>query len=463
MMYNNDVFLRVKKIVADFLKHEGIGNCHIAVALSGGADSVCLLHTLNVLQRDFQLCVSAIHVNHGIRGEEAAGDEAFCRSLCSSLALPLEVYKVDVPAHAEKKHLSMESAARELRYDCFEKFLSENQETLIATAHQADDNAETVLFRMVRGTGLRGLCGIPARREHYIRPLLGVTGKEIRDALVASDAMFCVDSTNADTAYSRNFIRHEVLPQLETLHEHAGKNISLMTEGLAEDEEYLCHVAEEMLSFAQAGHLRSAVATAPRAIAKRMIRRLYEEKKRSDDALTAQQLSAALNLIRGKERFASQTLPCGVEMRVENDNLLFDYAKEIPVLQTHVLHYGVNLFSETGECMIVSEKPVNSEKFPELNIYKLLIQSTLQFDTMNVHLFVRGRQEGDAYRYGGMTHRVRKLYNDKKLSPKERAVRPVLCDEKGILWIPGFGVREDSNEKKEHCLYVCYCSGAEAN
>ena len=200
-----------------YLLSHDIRDVHIICAFSGGADSVSLLWALHALQSRYGLAVSALHVNHGIRGEEAVRDEAFCHDFCLTRGISFYVERVDAPAYAREKHVSLETAARILRYEVFMR-LQQQERALIATAHTAGDNAETVIFRMARGTGLTGLSGIPPMREGIIRPILTVLPETVRAALDELGLSHVEDSTNQDTAYTRNYIRAEVIPRLETLH-----------------------------------------------------------------------------------------------------------------------------------------------------------------------------------------------------------------------------------------------------
>ena len=154
--------------VKTFLIREKIHDCSIACALSGGADSICLLICLLEWKQKFHLEVSAIHIQHNLRGEESFRDENFCAEFCQKQNIPLKIISVDVKAYQQEQHLSLETAARECRYQAFETCKAD----FIATAHTASDNLETMLFRLARGTGLKGLCGIPPKRGNYLRPLL---------------------------------------------------------------------------------------------------------------------------------------------------------------------------------------------------------------------------------------------------------------------------------------------------
>jgi tRNA(Ile)-lysidine synthase len=207
----------------------------ILVALSGGADSVCLLHVL----LDLKIRLEACHVNHKLRGEASDNDEQFVRELCAKLGIKLHVREIDVKAR-QKKHQSLEEAAREARYAYFEEI---GANSLIATAHTADDNVETVLLNLVRGTGLRGLCGIPPVRGNIIRPLIEVTREEVEAYLKEKGVEFITDETNFSDEFTRNNLRLNVIPLLEKINPVLNVRTTRMCESLRLDEEYLHEIA----------------------------------------------------------------------------------------------------------------------------------------------------------------------------------------------------------------------------
>ena len=216
---------------------------HILCAVSGGADSVCLLHLLHTYPG---IRVSAAHYNHCLRGEESDGDEAFVRSLCTAWDIPFYGGSGDVAAYAKDTGQSTETAARELRY----AFLYGTAERIgadaIATAHNANDSAETLLLRLARGSTLRGLCGIPEKRGKLIRPLLAVTRAEIEAYLRENGIPHREDSTNAQDEAARNRIRHYALPALESVNNGAIAALSRCIEDLRQDEDYLEHDAQKV-------------------------------------------------------------------------------------------------------------------------------------------------------------------------------------------------------------------------
>ena len=187
-----------------------VGN--VLCALSGGRDSVYLLHRLRKWQKEYGFRVFAAHFNHQLRGAESDRDEAFVRSLCEEWNVPLIAGAADVRSFAEERGMGIEEAARTLRYDFLEETLREIGGGVIATAHHADDLAETMLMNLVRGAGTKGLCGIPPKRGNIVRPILTVTRKEIDSYMLLHGLPYVEDSTNAHDDCTRNLLRHHVMP-----------------------------------------------------------------------------------------------------------------------------------------------------------------------------------------------------------------------------------------------------------
>ena len=201
----------IEKTILDFNMDSMLS--HVLVGFSGGADSTALLHYLLARSRVCGTRVSALHVNHGIRGECADRDEDFCRRVCADWGVPLTVIRADVPTLAKERGQGIEETARQVRYSAFyEAMQADPTVTSVATAHNADDNAETVLFHMARGCGIDGLCGIPpVTDQRVIRPLLACSRKEIIAYCKGNNIQYMEDETNQDTRYTRNHIRHTVM------------------------------------------------------------------------------------------------------------------------------------------------------------------------------------------------------------------------------------------------------------
>ncbi|MEG1846887.1 MAG: tRNA lysidine(34) synthetase TilS [Lachnospiraceae bacterium] len=212
---------------------------HIIVGVSGGADSVCLLFVLQELQSNIPFTIHVVHVNHGIRAE-AGADAAYVEKLCETYHLPFYLIEEDVPALADTLHLSTEEAGRKVRYEAFERILAQVGHGKIAVAHHQNDRAETVLFHLFRGSGVRGMAGIMPVHEHVIRPLLCVTRSQIETYLTNIHTPYCDDKTNAEDTYTRNKIRHQIVPYVEeNICSHAIEHIVEAAETLEEVERLL--------------------------------------------------------------------------------------------------------------------------------------------------------------------------------------------------------------------------------
>ena len=238
----------------------------VTAGLSGGADSVCLVTVLHELSHEMDFTLRAVHVNHCLRGEESDRDQHFCEELCKSLDIPLEVCRVDVTGFARESGRSTEEAARILRYGAFDKASCGGK---TATAHNKNDNAETVLFNIVRGTGLKGLGGIPYVRGNIIRPLLDVSRSEIEEYLAQMGQGFVTDSTNLTEDYSRNKLRRRIIPQLEEINADVTDALCRLSLSAEEDESFLSQLTDDIDPRRLCGYAPS--------LRKRYIRRLLSE------------------------------------------------------------------------------------------------------------------------------------------------------------------------------------------
>lgn len=214
-------------------------NQHIILGLSGGADSIFLLKVLLEYRKIVPFTLISCHINHGLRGEEAISDEEFCRDICRKHKIPYYGFRVNVNEFGRKNKISTEEAGRIVRYDRFNRLAEKYQNSLIATAHHADDQVETILQNLIRGTALKGLTGMEYRRDNIIRPLLEVRKEEILDYLQENNISFCIDSTNDENEYNRNKIRNLIIPSLEEYNPNFKEGILRMSKSLKREEEYL--------------------------------------------------------------------------------------------------------------------------------------------------------------------------------------------------------------------------------
>jgi len=220
----------------------------VLVGLSGGADSVALLAALAALRKELGISVFAAHVNHNLRGA-AQHDEEFARRICDGMGIPIAVFQADVAGYAAREKLSTEESGRKLRYQYMHQALEKFGAVKIATGHHADDNAETILLNLFRGAGLKGLCGIPPVNGNIIRPLLEVSRKDIESYAQENGLPFIIDETNAESDYSRNYVRNKIIPVVQG---HFGENVTATMAknalGMRVDEEFLSAAANEACS-----------------------------------------------------------------------------------------------------------------------------------------------------------------------------------------------------------------------
>ena len=254
-MIPHDKFIDKIKQYIDEKKLFSFGD-HVIIGLSGGADSVCLLLVLKRLQQVYNLSITAIHVHHGIRGESAEHDLKFSRQLCEKEEIEFVEKRCDVPALAAKHHLTEEEAGRRVRYETFEYEAKKRGASVIAVAHHMDDQAETVLMNLLRGSGIRGCSGIPCKRSLsdkgdivVVRPLLGMRREEIEAWLIESGQEWCIDETNLTDDYLRSRIRNRLLPLLSSEYNaQAAEHIACAAGDFSEAEEYLRDQAQALFS-----------------------------------------------------------------------------------------------------------------------------------------------------------------------------------------------------------------------
>lgn len=424
----------------------------VLVGLSGGADSVMLLLFLLEYRRRGKIFpIVAVHINHSIRGDAADSDEEFSRRLCEELGVEFISRKVDVPAMAKAFGLGIEECARNVRYSEFSAIISGRSDIAsVAVAHNADDNLETVILNMLRGSGLRGVSGIPPVRDNICRPLLGVNKSDIINALVTSKILFVTDETNNETEYRRNYIRHKVVPALNEICDDPCAMVSRLSANLRCDDEYISRAADNIIGderFVAVDKMRGL----HRAVASRVIIKLA---KNNNAEMTKNAVDALLELIIG-DNF-SWSLPGGCTFVCEGGICTVCHSDEMSAYSYHFkLDEGKNNLTGFDSDFYLSSKKIEKSC---LNVYKISIQADISSAIIVGDLFLRQRCDGDVIYYGGITRKVKKLFSDLKVPKSLRESIPMLCDDKGVVWIPGLGVRDDKNSTGE-ARYACLAIG----
>ncbi len=432
----------------------------VLLALSGGADSVLLFHLLRVYTEEKNIPFAALHVHHGIRGEEADRDADFCADLCQKAGVLFFLRREDAPAYAagEGHGRGLEYAARRVRYAAIEAVMAENPAYgVCATAHNATDNLETVLLHMLRGSGLRGMCGIPPVRGVFVRPLLLVSKRDVLAAITDIGAAYITDSTNNELTYDRNYLRAEVLPRLSHLREDPEAAVSRLTANMREENSVSETLCDRFMAKYVPGHVvpRQALLSLPSPVACRVLCRLAAPFL-GDETPGRQHVHAFLALLAGNRVRGLYSMPGGFFGRFEQDAVWFE-AKRDGMLQYSIpLAMGQNKLPEnTGEIWLFDGQNTEFEK-AHANVYNLSIQANVDSATIIGKLSARTLEEGDRYRTGGMTRRVRRLLSAAHMSEEVRHTLPIVCDEAGILWVPGFGVRDGAAAGGEDGLHIYY-------
>ncbi|MBE6662457.1 MAG: tRNA lysidine(34) synthetase TilS [Ruminococcaceae bacterium] len=418
----------------------------ILLALSGGADSRALLHML--LSYGAPLAVA--HVEHGIRGESSLRDLKFCEKLAKEAGIPFYALQTDIPALAKQNRMGLEEQARAERYRFFETVMREQSIPILATAHNATDNAETLLFRMVRGTGLSGLSGIAPARPFgngvLIRPLLEATKEEILAYCEKNALDFVTDETNEDISFARNRIRHNLLPELTALNGEAVRHMSELCRTLREDEACLTDAARQALEKEEENGVALATLMGlPPAIQNRVLALLFGE-----PPLSAKNREELLSLAARGIPHASLDLPNARRARVENGRLLATVASENAPTQmlapTPVTLGATALFDEKMLLVLDREASPHEMWKSAKNIYKNATTIYINSDRIRNGLFVRTRQAGDTVLLHGQHKKLRKLQNEAALPLSLRTHLPLLCDKEGILWAPLTALRDGIGE-----------------
>ena len=429
----------------------------VLCAVSGGADSICMLHGLYRLREKLGFELAAAHYNHRLRGKESDHDQAFVEQfiqLCCGQqrcgdgrllpAVELYVGSGDVAEESQRRGTGLEETAREMRYAFLWQAAQECGANRLATAHTADDNVETVLLHLGRGTGLQGMGGIQPVRQGLIRPMLGTVRRQVEEYLRVQGLPHVEDYSNKDVTFARNRIRHQVTPVLEDLYPGFARRMAETTRRLRQDEDCLQELARERLvrGIMEPGMCQipvAEIAQAPEAIAIRMVRQLLSTAAGGDERCSARHLESVMELCRKDDPSAQVDLPFGMIARREYDQLWIQKRQEpVELPRQQISREGTYLAADwLVECQLVLWQGEKSSPYE----FYLRESSSLE---------LRARQIGDELKLPNRARKtVKKWMVEEKVPRHLRDTLPVLLLEGQVAAVAGLGVDESAQPQPE--------------
>ncbi len=419
----------------------------ILVALSGGPDSAALLSLLVRYGKEHGAPIRAAHVDHLIRAGEHERDRDHCIALCEALGVELFIKTADVPALAKESGESIELCARRVRYAFFAELMQEHGIPLLATAHNADDNLETQLMSLIRGTGLRGICGIPPVREvdggRLIRPILSMSKREVLDFCRENGIEYVIDSTNSLPDGTRNRLRLEVVPILKEINPSAVKNSTRLSRAAREDEAFLQGLAKELVEDSSIPVADFNAAPSPIRV-----RALFELFGRE---LEEVHIAALTKLCAVGRPHSELSLPQEITAVIENGRLTKKAEGQSTEPYERPLLLGENrLPGGLLLCVCDNDTIIHSSE----------TAASIASDKIMGMLTVRSRRPGDVIFMRGHHRSLKKLMCDAHLPPALRESLPIVCDEDGIVFVPYIGLRDRMAAKNfEKATYIKLIEG----
>jgi len=439
---------------------------HLLIGLSGGADSVCLSIILSKLREDFNLTLSAVYIDHGLRPEETEEEKLFCKALCDGLGIGFYIKTIDVRGYAKEKKLNLQEAGRELRYQVYEELCKEINATKIAPGHNADDQAETFLMRLLRGSGPTGLSGIPpVRRQEIrsqksevrsltiIRPLIEIERKEI-EKFLSSNALhlthyasrsFMIDSSNLKTDYLRNWIRQKIIPELKGQNPLLIKDICRITDILREEDTYLeltvtktlmkliSRKADDMIEL-----FLLPLETMEKVLLRRVLRRAIDAVK-GLKGIDFTHIEDIIVLIKSGKSGDRLYLPKGIKAIRGYSTLLLTSKPPLRLLSRILTIPGEVSLEEIGMVL----KAEISEEIGDKS-YNGKSLAIFDFDRLSLPVEIRSRKSGDSFYPSGFGKRkkLQDFFVDLKIPRDERDAIPILTSGGNIIWVVGYRTDE---------------------
>ncbi|MGL5440258.1 MAG: tRNA lysidine(34) synthetase TilS [Filifactoraceae bacterium] len=442
--------------VEDTIKREGLleEGDSVLVALSGGPDSVCLIRLLADLRERYSLKIYSFHLNHQIRGVDAHKDALYALKLSESMGIPCFTLSLDVPELSKSKKTTVEEEARNQRYIAMNKIADKLNIKKIAVAHNLDDQSETVVMRLIRGTGLNGLKGMEYKRDRIIRPLMDADKKSILKYCEENKINPCVDKTNLEDEYTRNKIRLKLIPFIEQ--EFGAKfkeNIFKMANVLREDGNFIEGIAYDEYKKTSARidestiklELEEEIAPINIAILKRMIRNCIKDLVGNIEGIEGVHLLDIVNLIRNGKNTWRVNIPKGITVYKNNDSIIFttsDIKEEVIYFDYEIELDGLTIIPEIKK--VVEAKIMPKEKCVQLPTG--LYTKAFDINKISGKLRIRNRIAGDKIRPVGLggTKKIKDIFIDAKIPLDKREEMPLIVDDEKIIWVCGLKISEES-------------------
>ncbi len=439
------------------------GDC-VVVGVSGGADSTCLLLVLHELAAKLELGrLVAVHVNHMIRGSEADEDEEFVKSFCEKNNIEFVAFHKDIPVYAAANKLTIEEAGRLFRYECFEKTLEKYSCNKIAVAHNKNDLAETVIFNLIRGTGLKGISGIMPVRGNIIRPILGMTRVDIEDYLVKKEQDFREDSTNSQLEYTRNKIRHLIIPAMEDINSGAIKHICQIAD---EAKKSYSFIREQALEGYDAGLEEDGFGksvnldvnqlyTFSPVLQEHVIHEAIGKVAGNKKNITRNHIMSVVSLIY-QDTGRMVELPYNIKARKSYDKIIISSK----VAQESDYNISIN---KSGSYIIPGWGTMDvafENKESDIDVSKKIYTKMADYDKIKDGLCIRTPTDGDyiVIDSKGNTKKLSRVFIDNKIDREIRNNWPILANDKEVLWVLGLRYSEsckiqDDTKKIIHLNY----------
>lgn len=421
---------------------------NVLIGFSGGPDSVFLFHNLRILKETLSFNLYASHINHMYRGEDAEHDEAFVRNLCGNYGIKLFVKRKNAADYANELRVTEEEAGRILRYNFFRENLKEIGGGKIAVAHNLNDQAETVLQRIIRGTGIDGLKAMLYERDDIIRPILNVSRSQIESYLDENDYEYCIDKTNSEDIYGRNKIRLNLIPYLEkSFNPNIQNTLFRMSEIMDKDskiiEKYIDIIYDEALikkTYNEIYFDLNKLRSLEEYETGRILRRSLELLKGNTNNIESKHIDYANEFIKSGKTGKAIIISEGINIEISYGNLIVRKdVEKVPEFKYNIVEDKPLFIKETAKTILL--RVLDASYFNPADKHSI----SINYDSVNGRLTVRNRRAGDSMIPCGMksNKKIKDIFIDMKIPVEERDKKLIITDDSNILWVEGYRIHNN--------------------